>query len=126
MFVAATFSHSFGPLFLGYVLDRFGPRMCSALSIFLIILGCISIINYDYPHYSFFVIGICLIGFGGAGIQSSLIHLSNLFPSWKSSATAIITGSFQLSFLVFYLFDYLWRFDKWNYKDIFKLYMVQF
>ena len=65
-----------------------------------------------------------MLGFGGTGVQSSLIHLSNLFPLWKSSATAIITGSFQLSYFIFYIFDYLWRVNHWNYKDIFLLYLI--
>lgn len=51
-----------------------------------------------------------------------MIHLSNLFPSWKASATAIITGSFQLSFFIFTIFYHLWVKEKWEYRSIFLVY----
>lgn len=65
-----------------------------------------------------------LIAFGGPGVQNAIIHLSNLFPSWKASATAVITGSFQLSFVVFFVFDQLWVFRDWSYQSLFLSYCL--
>lgn len=67
---------------------------------------------------------ICLIAFGGPGAQSAIIHLSNLFPNWKATATAFITGSFQLSFIVFLVFDQLWLFKKCTYTSLFMGYCM--
>lgn len=38
--------------------------------------------------------------------------------------TAIITGSFQLSFIVFYVFDSLWQAYGWSYTTIFRSYCI--
>jgi MFS family permease len=62
--------------------------------------------------------------FGGPGVQSAVIHLSNLFPDWKGFTTAIITGAFQLSFFVFYFFDKLWRYSHWDYQALFLWYAL--
>ena len=32
------------------------------------------------------------------------MHLTNLFPKYKATATAMLVGSFQLSFNIFYIF----------------------
>ena len=122
MFVLANFCNFLGPLLLGIVLDNYGPRMCSALSSILIALGFSLFAISDVVSFPMFIPGMCLIAFGGPGVQNSIIHLSNLFPSLKASATAIITGSFQLSFSVFFILDQLWVFDHWNYRQLFFLY----
>jgi hypothetical protein len=60
----------------------------------------------------------------GPGAQSAIIHLSNLFPAWKSTMTAVITGSFQLSFVVFLVFDELWFFKQFSYRSLFLGYVA--
>jgi MFS family permease len=148
MFVVASFCSFLGPLFLGFILDSYGPRICSAISILFIISGCLLIGFSETGESVSLLVAISLIGnvfssscfilsvilnyfnvfifkkgFGGPGVQSAIIHLSNLFPVWKASATAIITGSFQLSFFIFYIFDRLWSTQNWDYKNIFLTYM---
>ena len=108
MFATATFFNFLSPLFLGIILDAYGPRTCSALSFFIIALGCALFSISNIPNLPLFAPAMSLIAFGGPGVQSAIIHLSNLFPGSKSTATALITGSFQLSFIVFFLFDQLW------------------
>jgi hypothetical protein len=65
---------------------------------------------------------ICLIAFGGPGVQNAIIHLSNLFPTWKATATAVMTGCFSLSFVVFFVFDQMWLLHSWSYSDLFRSY----
>jgi hypothetical protein len=48
-----------------------------------------------------------------------VIHLANLFPAKKGLVTAIITGCFQLSFCIFFIFDQLWFFGGVDYRTIF-------
>lgn len=91
MFVVATSINFTAPLLLGIVLDRYGPRVCSAISILLVASGFL-IFGFSTPSFQLFVPGIVLIAFGGPGVQSSIIHLSNLYPSAKATATSIITG----------------------------------
>jgi hypothetical protein len=78
----------------------------------------------DKDSGSYFLPALCLIAFGGPGAQSAIIHLSNLFPSWKATTTAIITGSFQLSFIIFLIFDQLWAFENVSYHSLFLGYLV--
>lgn len=124
IYVVATFFSFLGPLLLGLVLDKFGPRYCSLLSIALIAIGCILFGISDRENLTLFVPALCLIALGGPGAQSSIIHLSNLFPDWKSTATAFITGSFQLSFIVFLVFDQLWLIAKCSYRTLFIGYSI--
>lgn len=119
MFVVATSLSFLGPLILGSVLDHFGPRISSLISIAIILSGCILFGYSDKEEFPYFLPAICLIAFGGPGVQSSIIHLSNLFPSWKATATALLTGSFQLSFFILFLFDQLWSVEKLTYQTLF-------
>jgi len=119
MFVVASFFNMLGPLLLGIVLDMYGPRVCSTVSVLLIACGCLLFGLSEPGHVPLFVPAMCLIAFGGPGAQNAIIHLSNLFPRWKATATAFITGSFQLSFIVFLVFDQLWYFMDWNYTHLF-------
>ena len=91
-------------LLMGYILDRWGPRACVVQSMACVLGGCICV-AFGSPTLDLYMAGMILIGFGGPGIQNGLIHLSNLFPNHKSLATCLITGSFQLSFAVFLVFE---------------------
>lgn len=123
MFVVASFFSCMGPLVMGIALDNCGPRVCSILSIVLIGLGCLgfALSNDTYP---FFIPAMCMIAIGGPGVLNATIHLSNLFPTWRSTATAIISGSFQFSFLVFFVFDELWVSLQCSYSLLFGSYFV--
>ena len=119
MFVTAAFFSFLGPLLLGIILDYFGPRVCSLTSIFLICIGCVLFGLSDRDQRPYFLPALCLIAFGGPGAQSAIIHLANLFPNWKATTTAFLTGSFQLSFIIFLIFDQLWLWKNISYSQLF-------
>ena len=119
MFTFASFFNFLGPLLLGIVLDLYGPRVCSIISITFIAVGCILFGYSDIESNPMFIPAMCLIAFGGPGAQNAIIHLSNLFPTWKATATAFITGSFQISFFVFVAFEYLWMKNNIDYGRLF-------
>jgi MFS family permease len=106
------------PLLLGALLDAYGPRMCSALSILLVMLGFL-LFSASTPQWPTHLPAVILIAFGGPGVQSSIIHLSNLYPAAKATVTSIITGSFNLSFIVFFVFDRLWDKFGLSYQQLF-------
>ena len=124
IFVVASFCNFLGPLILGIVLDSYGPRVCSVVSILLITVGSAMFALSDTDSLPLFVPGMCLIAFGGPGTQNAIIHLSNLFPEWKATATSFIVGSFQLSFVVFLVFDQLWAHLQYSYTTLFMGYCV--
>ena len=72
IYVAGTFASSMGPLFLGIVLDYFGPRACSLVSVFFILVGFILFSYSDEKTFNFFTLAMCLIAFGGPGSQSAM------------------------------------------------------
>ena len=124
VFVVASFFSFLGPFLLGILLDSYGPRVCSIISAILIAFGFALFALSDTIDFPMFIPAMCLIAFAGPGAQSSVIHVSNLFPSWKATATAIITGSFQLSFAVFLIFDQLWLYGNWDYQSLFMSYCL--
>ncbi len=103
-------------------MDRYGPRICSLVSTFLIMAG-FAMFSISYADgLPLFNPAMCLIAFGGPGVQSAIIHVSNLMPDYKSSLTALITGCFQLSFCIFYIFDQIWFYFNWDYRTLFMSY----
>jgi MFS family permease len=119
MFVTAVFFSFLGPLMLGALLDSYGPRVCSIISLSFVALGSLLFGLSDRPHLPMFIPALSMIAFGGPGAQSAIIHLSNLFPKYKATATALITGSLNLSFVVFFAFDQLWHFMGFDYRSLF-------
>jgi MFS family permease len=124
IFVIASFCNFLGPLVLGFILDSYGPRACSVVSILLITAGSTMFGMSNEDNMPLFIPGMCLIAFGGPGTQNAIIHLSNLFPEWKATATSFIVGSFQLSFIVFLVFDTLWSTMKFSYSTLFTGYAL--
>ncbi|CAM9524473.1 unnamed protein product [Phaeothamnion confervicola] len=121
IFIIGSSVNFLSPLLLGVILDVAGPRACSALSLLLVGAGFV-LFGMSDATFPAFVAGMSLIAFGGPGVQSSIIHISNLFPTKKATATSVITGSFQLSFVIFLVFDQLWERYGYSYQDIFKAY----
>jgi predicted MFS family arabinose efflux permease len=91
LFVIATSINFTAPLLLGILLDAYGPRVCSALSVGLVTAGFL-LFSMSSEQFPAFLPAITLIAFGGPGVQSSIIHLSNLYPNQKATVTSIITG----------------------------------
>ena len=89
----------------GLVLDFLGPRVCNMFSTSLVISGFILLSLSARGVCDGFMLAMCLIGGAGPGAQISLFHLSELFPPLqKSTVLSVVTGAFQLGFVVFMLF----------------------
>ena len=97
-------------LLLGYILDRLGPRFCSAVSHLFIASGSFlfAVAPAFECRFALTALGACLMSFGGPGIQLSIVHLANLFPENKYFAMTCLNGTISISFIVFVLFDYIW------------------
>ena len=122
MFVVAAFFSCLGPLTMGISLDKWGPRASSLISITLEGIGFALFGASSKDKFPMFIPAMCLIALGGPGVLNATIHLSNLFPAWRATATACMTGSFQISFLVFLGFDELWSQYKLSYSILFTAY----
>jgi len=95
------------PLFLGFILDNFGPRACSFLSNFIVATG-LSIFAMG-TTFSTYAIGICLVAFGGPSVQQSLLHIGNIFGERRYFVMGMVAESITLSFAVFPILDLIWE-----------------
>ena len=132
------------PLLLGFVLDYYGPKKCSLLSCCIVAVGCyvVSITGYSgnseddgsnsegegsptdsHSHFLLFIVGFGCIGFGGPGIMSSIVHISNLFINYENFIMSILSGSTALSFSIFTLFDFLYETYHISYHVLFGYYV---
>ena len=107
IFAMAAFFASFSSLPLGVVLDRWGPRVASFLSNIIIALGVQTMASAH--SCTAFGVGTCMIAFGGPGIQSSVVHLANLFPDNLFFVMTFVNGSICCSFAILPLFGILWE-----------------
>jgi MFS family permease len=117
MFGLAASVNYISPLFLGILLDRFGPRCCSVVSNSFVAVGCF--VFAVSQQFSTFTFGICLVAFGGPGAQTSLIHLGNLFPERRFFVMGCVAETITLSFAIFPLMDVLWQTTQLGFRDLF-------
>jgi MFS family permease len=109
-------------LVLGILLDAFGPRICSITSATIVASGCFLFASSD--SFVGYALSTCLIAFGGPGITSSIIHISNLVPAHENTVMSCLTGSITLSFSVYAVFDMLWEyFETISFRDLFLNYI---
>ncbi len=94
------------PLFLGLVLDNFGPRACSFLSNVIVATGLA--IFARGSTFVTFAIGICFVAFGGPSVQQCLLHIGNMFGERRYFVMGMVAESITLSFAVFPLLDVAW------------------
>jgi MFS family permease len=106
VFAVTVTVNGFSGVLLGPFLDRAGPRACSVVSHAIVAAGLL-LCAFTSSALDLFFVGFVLVGLGGPGVQMACFHISNLFGSSKSTATAFISGSFQLGFSVFLFFSLL-------------------
>eukprot|EP00977_Amphora_coffeiformis_P000949 scaffold202_cov180-Amphora_coffeaeformis.AAC.1 len=105
------------PLFLGMVLDKYGPRAASCFANATVAIGCL--VFAMATSLRSFNIGLCLMAFGGPAVQTSLIHIGNLFPSRRFFIMGIVSESITLSFAVLPLMDLIYHATKTDFRTIF-------
>lgn len=94
------------PLFLGLVLDNWGPRVCSALSNVIVAVGLA--IFSSASSFGSFALGISCVAFGGPSVQQSLLHIGNMFAERRYFVMGVVAESITLSFGVFPIMDIIW------------------
>lgn len=105
------------PLFLGMVLDKYGPRTASVFANTTVAVGCL--VFAMATSLRSFNLGLCLMAFGGPAVQTSMIHIGNLFPSRRFFIMGIVSESITLSFAVLPLMDVVYHTMKTDFRTIF-------
>ena len=107
-------------LFLGIIQDKYSPKICSILSNILVAVGCFTFVASSTSETLIYA-GAVLIGIGGPGVQLSLFHLGNLFPDRENTIMSFITGTINLSFIVFPLLTTFWESGNIGYQVLFQI-----
>ena len=93
---------------VGSILDRFGPKRTGILGSLLFLLGCVGFVTSLLSHQWDLVIpAFMLLALGGPAIFLSTLHLSQALPRFSSLIMALLSGGFDMSVLVFLLFNVL-------------------
>ena len=92
---------------MGLLVDLAGPRIAHFVSELFVVVGAF-MLAFGYLAPEIYLPAFLILGIGGTGVQVSLMHTCNLFPQHKSNVTNAIHACFQLSFLIFALFQLLY------------------
>ena len=118
--IASSFS-CFSQLFLGIVQDAYNPKICSIISNVIVGLGCFIFVSSSSEEAPMALyLGCTMMGFGGPGVQLSLIHLSNLFPGKENTVMSFMTGTINLSFVVLPIINSVWNSTHVSYQLLFR------
>ena len=104
IYVIATTGFSFAVLPLGFVLDKFGPKISALIGSGLMIAGSL-LFAFSSNDFDAFIPAYLLIGIGGPPIVFSFMHISNLFPKNKGTIITMLNVALDASAMVFVLFD---------------------
>ena len=95
---------------MGLLVDLAGPRIAFFVSEVFVVVGAV-FLGFGDALPRVYLPAFLLLGIGGTGVQVSLMHTSALFPKQKSNVTNAIHACFQLSFLIFAFFQFLYDSD---------------
>ncbi|ORX50404.1 MFS general substrate transporter [Piromyces finnis] len=122
--LASTATNAFS-LPIGYILDKYGPRVSCYIGSILFFLGCL-LFGLSGPTFNGYLVGFLLLGIAGPFIFISTLHFSTVFPNKSGLIMAALTGSFDASSIIFLLFNKLfYYFDrKYSIQTFFLIYMI--
>jgi MFS family permease len=111
MFILASITLNMSNMLGGWVLDKYGRRMCYILAAVILFLGsgCMALafqLGEALGHFDGYIVGNLLLGLGGTFLFVSSYQLSNAFPRHSGLIVALVTGAFDASAAV-YLFYHL-------------------
>lgn len=108
MFILASITLNISNMLGGWVLDKYGRRMCYILAAVILFLGggfmaLAFRLGERLGHFDGYIVGNLLLGLGGTFLFVSSYQLSHAFPRHSGLIVALVTGAFDASAAV-YLF----------------------
>jgi len=125
MFSLASTATSAFSLPIGFILDKYGPRVSCYIGSILLFFGCL-LFGLSSQSFNGYLIGFLLLGIAGPFIFISTLHFSTVFPNKSGLIMAALTGSFDASSAIFLLFNKLFYFfdKKYSIQSFFLVYMI--
>ncbi|KAI1645884.1 putative MFS transporter [Daldinia loculata] len=109
-FIAASITTNVSSLVAGWVLDRYGRRLCYVISGILMIAGCVLMgLAFQIPEFDGYLVANVLLSLGGTFVFVSSFQLANAFPRYSGIIVALVTGAFDGSAAIFLFYRLAWE-----------------
>lgn len=109
MFTIASVTTNLSALVVGTLLDRRGPRSCSVIGSFFLFLGSLTMAYAgNMQFFDGYLAGNFCFALGGIFIFVPSFHLSNAFPRFQGLILALVTGAFDASAAVLFIFNVIY------------------
>lgn len=126
MFTVAAVSTNVVALPVGTILDQYGPRVCGLISVIFVTLGCLFFAFASQLPFDGYVPAYFCLALGGPFLFISSFHLSNAFPQYSGLILALLTGAFDTSSAVFFVYRLIYQASdgKIGLKKFFLFYLI--
>lgn len=108
-FIAASITTNTSSLIAGWVLDRYGRRLCYVVSSLFMIAGCVMMgLAFQIPEFDGYLLANILLSLGGTFVFVPSFQLANAFPKHSGIIVALVTGAFDGSAAIFLFYRLAW------------------
>lgn len=111
-------------ILVGFVLDKYGPRVSGIVGSVVIFIATMVLSNADLLPGDPWLVGYSLLAVGGPFVFISSFHLSNTFVQYSGTILALLTGAFDASSAVFLGFRISYENSAVTLSQLFTVYTV--
>ncbi|KAG5360681.1 Protein FMP42 [Yarrowia sp. B02] len=111
-------------ILVGFVLDKYGPRVSGIVGSVVIFVATMVLSNADLLPGDPWLVGYSLLALGGPFVFISSFHLSNTFVAYSGTILALLTGAFDASSAVFLGFRISYENSPISLSQLFQIYTV--
>ncbi|GAP87296.2 putative major facilitator superfamily transporter [Rosellinia necatrix] len=104
MFTVAAVATNVAALPVGAILDHYGPKVCGILGAVCVATGALFMAFAERVAFDALIPGYLFLALGGPFAYISSFQLSNAFPQHSGLILALLTGAFDASSALFFLY----------------------
>jgi hypothetical protein len=109
LFIIASVTTNASSLLAGYVLDRYGRRICATLAACFLATGALLFASRIRAHgLDGYLLGNVFLSLGGTCLFLPSFQLSNAFPKQSGIIVAMVTCAFDASSAILFLYSLVW------------------
>lgn len=109
---------------VGFVLDKYGPRISGIVGSVVIFVATLVLSNAALLPGDPWLVGYSLLAVGGPFVFISSFHLSNTFVQYSGTILALLTGAFDASSAVFLGFRISYENSGISLSQLFSIYTI--
>ncbi|KAG4222582.1 hypothetical protein PC116_g28944, partial [Phytophthora cactorum] len=116
-FIVASITTNASSLVAGWVLDRYGRRLCYVISGLFMVAGCVLLgLAFQIPEFDGYLVANILLSLGGTFVFVPSFQLANAFPRYSGVIVALVTGAFDGSAAIFLFYRLAWEASNRTFK----------